>query len=565
RGMVCLDPQTCWFAGATGTVVRTEDGGKTFLRTTRFGMPARSPTAAPYILNAIARASDGTLVAVGSTGAIARSTNGGVTFTTVTTSNTSTLNDVRFAGRTGYAVGLSGTVLKTTDAGLTWTRLTLPTGSSSTTFNGLALLDENNFIAVGASGRILRTANGGVSFTEPASNTTNALNAVTIVPGATSSEPYVAYAAGSAGTVRKSVDSGVTWTTSTTLSQTLNAIAALDANTVITGGVASTTGPVHAIRRSTDGGATWSNVALPHGNSPTVTSLRFLRNGSLDAFAVGTAGLLLRSSDGGATWSVPSGGLQATTDIIRTVQFPSTNVGYMFGSNGFAARTGNGGQTWTTLDVDPAVPCGTSTTTEYVYASQFLTDSVGYVVGTTQVPSSCGTQMPLVARTTNGGQTWTQLPLPSNTARIMYDVHFLDENNGMVVGASGAIWRWNGTAFVTETVSGYTTTTWRTVKMLSPTSAIVTGNTNIVAVWDGTTLTTETAPSSSGNWLVSSALLPNNVFVAIGDLGSIVRRTTSGWTLVGTGFSGQQGVSFSADGLTGVSTGSSGSVLLTLD
>ncbi|MEK6756184.1 MAG: YCF48-related protein, partial [Bacteroidota bacterium] len=92
---------------------------------------------------------------VGWNGTILRTTDGGKTWMSQSSGTTNDLQDVSFTNaNTGTAVGNSGTILHTTDGGATWT-----SQSSGTTnpLNGVCFTDANTGTVVGSYRTILRT------------------------------------------------------------------------------------------------------------------------------------------------------------------------------------------------------------------------------------------------------------------------------------------------------------------------------------------------------------------------------------------------------------------------
>ena len=115
-------------------------------------------------------------IAVGDSGTIVRTTDGGTTWVKQTAGTDSYLNDVSFTdANTGTAVGQSGTILRTTNGGATWTAQ-----NSGTTnwLRGMSFTDANNGTAVGGFGTILRTTDGGATWVAQDSGTTDPLAAV---------------------------------------------------------------------------------------------------------------------------------------------------------------------------------------------------------------------------------------------------------------------------------------------------------------------------------------------------------------------------------------------------
>lgn len=110
-----------------------------------------------------------TIIAVGGDSTdpfIARSTNAGGAWSSIApgTASSVALNDVDFAGNTGWVVGDGGVILVSTDGGATFTDQTSGTGAN---LNSVWAVDAQTAWAVGV-GVILLTTDGGATWTQPA-------------------------------------------------------------------------------------------------------------------------------------------------------------------------------------------------------------------------------------------------------------------------------------------------------------------------------------------------------------------------------------------------------------
>jgi photosystem II stability/assembly factor-like uncharacterized protein len=157
------------------TVLRTTDGGAVWTLT-RFNtagspFPSSSPGVVPVIsqpLRGVSLVNAQAGFAVGATGTILRTIDGGATWTKLNRSAiapSTSLNGVAFTDpRTGTVVGSDGTILRTTEGGATWTS---QWPAAFYTFYGVFFTDANTGTVVGAnanSGRILRTTDGGLNW-----------------------------------------------------------------------------------------------------------------------------------------------------------------------------------------------------------------------------------------------------------------------------------------------------------------------------------------------------------------------------------------------------------------
>lgn len=118
------------------------------------------------------------------------------------------------------------------------------------------------------------------------------------------------------------------------------------------------------------------------------------------------------------TWTqIPSG----TTKDLKTISFPSNNVGYIGGQDSIMLKTTDGGQTWSPINFTGVTffPNGSS-----IVDLKFVSELVGYMV----VGPYTGTY-----KTVDGGLTWTEI----NTLYACFNssLYFFDENNGFLGGA----------------------------------------------------------------------------------------------------------------------------------
>ncbi len=121
----------------------------------------------------------------------------------------------------------------------------------------------------------------------------------------------------------------------------------------------------------------------------------------------------------GETWKVHHVGNPRGT-YVRAVDFVDEKVGWVAGDHGFAARTADGGKTWT------RVKTGTTNRLNAVDVvdadTVFLVGNEGTAIGTN-----------------NGGKT--MVPFDTGTDRDLRDCSFLDERTGFAVGRGGAVLR----------------------------------------------------------------------------------------------------------------------------
>lgn len=95
---------------------------------------------------------------VGTFGTVVRTTDGGTTWVTQSSGTTNRLRGVSFTdANAGTAVGDFGTIVRTTDGGTTW--VTQSSGTANVLW-GVSFADANTGTAVGKGGTIVRTTGG---------------------------------------------------------------------------------------------------------------------------------------------------------------------------------------------------------------------------------------------------------------------------------------------------------------------------------------------------------------------------------------------------------------------
>lgn len=142
-----------------------------------------------------------------------------------------------------------------------------------------------------------------------------------------------------------------------------------------------------------------------------------------------------------------------TQKKINTICFTSSTNGYLGGNDSLLMKTNDGGATWTNVNYTGVTfyPNGA-----HILNLQFLNDNVGFMtVG--PYSGSYGT--------TNGGVTWSLIPLPGNQC-YNKGLFFFDENNGFI-GGSGCF---QGELISAVTSANWLTGTWNLNTLNAPTS-----------------------------------------------------------------------------------------------
>lgn len=151
----CPSADVCFAAGDFGTVLKTSDGGKNW---TEFSVGSRSN---PPHLTGVHALSDARVLVVGKDGFALRTADGGVSWASASLRTFSDLSDIYFADASvGFVLGLDGALSKTTDGGLTWTPLAALSGGGG--FLRLRGAGEKLLIAAGDT--LQKSVDGGKSW-----------------------------------------------------------------------------------------------------------------------------------------------------------------------------------------------------------------------------------------------------------------------------------------------------------------------------------------------------------------------------------------------------------------
>ena len=124
---------------------------------------------------------------------------------------------------------------------------------------------------------------------------------------------------------------------------------------------------------------------------------------------------MLRSTDGGLLWTPVASGI--SVDLLGVSFAPATSTGVAVSRTGRIWRTTDAGQTWTEVPGTPVTLNGV----------RFVSATVGIAVG----------NFGQMLRTVNGGLTWT--PISSGTKNHLYSVSSIDAQTAVVAGEGGTL------------------------------------------------------------------------------------------------------------------------------
>ena len=353
---------TVGFAAGDGPLLRTSDGGTTWLEL----------TPGPLRLATIRCADAFTCIATTQAGtALMRTRDGGVTLTPVSPSSRKLFAASFGADLRVVAAGEGGATVRSEDAGSSWNAVgeQLPRA-----FNRMRATPAGLAFAVGPRGTLARSLDGGRTWAEVGVSTAeNVIDASWV-------DEFTGYAVDEAGTVLRTVNGGASWQVlETGYSATPQAVLALSANEVLLIGG-------RGILRSANGGRSFTRV---RARIVARTRLFNVDRAGSRVFAYGSKNIVA-SRDRGRTWQKV---LRPRKALLSSLDFVSARTGFVLGQDGQVFKTRNGGRRWSDLSgvgSDNATGMSFGTAARgYLALSRFGDDSSGYLL-----------------RTTDGGRSW---------------------------------------------------------------------------------------------------------------------------------------------------------------
>lgn len=256
------------------------------------------------------------------------------------------------------------------------------------------------------------------------------------------------------GKLFKTTDGGETWVQQLDQPGTyVRALGFVDAQTGFLGNIGpgyfpTATDPV-PLYRTRDGGETWQPVEI---SGPALVGLcaidvlrvPFINAGVLDHRVVVRAGgrvggpaLLAESVDGGETFT--SRDLSDLTAMIQDVKFIDGATGFIAGassvdisrSSGVILKTDDGGRTWRKV-------YQSSRPWELTWKISFPSEQTGYVSLQSYNPDPTAS-VRYVLKTTDGGDSWSEVPMVDNAQFRPFGIGFVTEELGWVGGVPGGL------------------------------------------------------------------------------------------------------------------------------
>jgi len=245
-------------------------------------------------------------------GLILYSTNSGTNWSKSFTGAPNAFYDIQMKNSsTGYATGGnyfsgSGYCYKTTNSGINWTALSIPTPNYQ--MNSASFVDENTGWIVGGlpfltGSEISKTTNGGLSWTTQVTTPPSASAHISVGMA----DANIGYLVTFNSEIFKTTNSGNNWNTLTGYP-----VLGWQAMHVFSPSTAYFAEFGQTILKTFDGGATWSTVTTP-SSLASIFSMDWsdLYNGTV----VGTQGYSAKTTDGGITWTERNPGSSTLTGV----------------------------------------------------------------------------------------------------------------------------------------------------------------------------------------------------------------------------------------------------------
>lgn len=262
-------------------------------------------------------------------GLIFKTTNGGLNWNSIRVMGFGQDRSIYFVdANTGFASIGSG-IFKTTDGGNNWIDNYYNNGHS---LRCISFFNSNTGYAVGYNfeGKILRSTNCGAVWVENTNGSTSTITSIYTISGT-----GTAYYVTSAGSIRKTISYGLTWTVSQlNRPYELMSVHFENVNTGYAVGYNAGTPWFNVFLKTTNGGTTWdsSGCGGSWANSVYFTSVN-------TGYIASYPGMILTTTNSGLNWNSQT----VTSKKINSIFFPNALTGYAVGDSGLILKTTNGG------------------------------------------------------------------------------------------------------------------------------------------------------------------------------------------------------------------------------
>ena len=171
------------------------------------------------------------------------------------------------------------------------------------------------------------------------------------------------------------------------------------------------------IVHTNDGGNTWHQQNSGVFGKP-LRKVYF--RSALEGWAIGEEGVLIHTADSGQTWeSIETSIEKNLNDLVI-----QKKTGWIVGDWGTLLKTNDSGQTFTEID-------GSRFGRKSLKSIHFVNETHGWIVTYNTPTSTTQENAGYIYQTTDGGATWTE---QFTTKAALFSVHFIDNQTGWVVG-----------------------------------------------------------------------------------------------------------------------------------
>lgn len=278
---------------------------------------------------------ENTAIAVGEAGTIIKTTDGGTSWVSLTGAGSDRLNSDYFIdSNTGWIVGNDGKIFKTTTGGISWSAQI--SGVTDPLYSVYFINSSTGWIS-GEDNTILKTTNGGSNWIFLQGVFPKSVESIYFTDENNGCAAGIDYNGSNYfGVIIKTTDGGTNWTNQWS-GDWLFSIYFTDSNTGWAVGLG-------IILKTTDGGVNWSPQIT--GTSYGLYSVHF--EDSNIGWAAGSdgitfSGIILNTTNGGIDWGIQ---MSITNTILNSVHFSDFNNGWSVGEDGAMLYTTNGGVTF---------------------------------------------------------------------------------------------------------------------------------------------------------------------------------------------------------------------------